>query len=91
MENISLVAAVITILLGVPVLWRAAIRIMNSLVSKRGASQGGVKPDEVAAAATREAEGQNKLTAARQRGYEELKILAFGLTVGIALMWAAKR
>jgi len=39
----------------------------------------------------REALRQRELAATRQMGYEELKLITFGLTVGVALMWAAKR
>ena len=34
---------------------------------------------------------QRQDLAVRQKGYEELKLIAFGLTLGVLLVWVARR
>jgi hypothetical protein len=40
--------------------------------------------------AKRQREAEQERAAAVQKGYDELKIMFFGLAVGVALMWSAR-
>lgn len=80
METVlGLIATVITIILGVSALGKAAIRAMKAVLSNlREMKRQREAELDLAAVIAREAERQSKLAAARQKGYEELKLMALG-------------